>query len=163
MMSRQWFHRKHSWSGMTEKHGNSPNCRAEIPTPSEQSCKHASIIEERCFLRGPCCAAARTKRAATIEAVLSAWSLPKVYKGHGKSPGAVELRRTKWAEYDGVKHRLGNWNFKFRNCNTKHENENWVSCRLEIVRGKLVVEEDLEVRPWKISVRSENVVTVRLF
>jgi hypothetical protein len=69
-----------------------------MPGDRQRSCKHASLIEERCFLCGLSCTrcyAARIKDAAIIETVFSALSVPKVYKRHGKSLGAVEFRRTK--------------------------------------------------------------------
>jgi hypothetical protein len=78
----------------------------------QRSCKHASLIEKRCFLCGPCCArcyTARTKHAAIIETVFSAWSVPRSYKRHGKSLGAVEFQRVTEAkngdttEYNGVR------------------------------------------------------------
>jgi hypothetical protein len=61
----------------------------------QRSCKHASLIEETCFLCGLCCAtcyAVRTKHAVIIETVSSVWSVPRVYKRHGKSMGAVISR-----------------------------------------------------------------------
>jgi hypothetical protein len=53
----------------------------------QRSCKHASLIEEMCFLCSPFCVrcyAARNKQAAIIETVFRAWSLPTAYKRHGK-------------------------------------------------------------------------------
>jgi hypothetical protein len=50
---------------------------------------------------GPCCArcyAARTKHADIIETVFSAWSVPKIYKRHGKSLGANKFWRSKRME-----------------------------------------------------------------
>jgi hypothetical protein len=47
--------------------------------------------------------------------------------------------------------------------NREYENENWVQLSVQDSQGKLVVEEVLEVSLWRLTVRLEDLFTLRLF